>query len=372
MIKLSQPQIPESAIERVSEILKSGQLVHGEECNTFEKELANFLGCKHALVVSSGTAALHIALLALGVGKGDAVLVPNFTFAATANIVEITGAKAIIVDVEPDSYNMDCSKLIATIKSWNYPERLKAIMPVLEFGNPTHLKKYKNIADQYNLHLIEDAACALGAKDNNMMAGTVGDFGCFSFHPRKTLTTGEGGAVVTNNDSLYERAMLLRNHGMIRTADGLIFKSIGLNYRLTDFQAAIGRRMLPILNEWIEKRKKLAHHYLSLLKPLEEKQLISLPKMVEGHSMQTFMIVLSDEVERPDVMKYLYDHGIESAVGAQGISELGNFNHLSNGRNSLIIGKNLHFKGLALPLHEGLFKKDIRYVSLCLKKILEL
>lgn len=371
MIKLSQPKIPESAIERVSEILRSGQLVHGEECESFEQELASFLGVKHALVVSNGTAALHLALLALDIGVGDAVIVPDFTFAATANIVEMTGAKAIIVDVDIETYNMDSELLESCIQSWSGPEKLKAIMPVLEFGNPHGLKKYHEIANKYSLALIEDAACALGAKEQDVMVGTVGDMGCFSFHPRKTLTTGEGGALVTNNEQLYEKAKLLRSHGMIRGEFGIEFKCIGLNYRLTNFQAAIGRAILPKLNGWIERRRELAAIYENALAPLEQQGLIRLPKVVEGHSVQTYMIVLSKQFNRTEVMKALKDSGIESSLGAQSMSELKLFNHANNIVSDYHVGPDLYKNGLALPLHESLNEEQVSEVIRNLVKLIK-
>lgn len=362
MIKLSQPQIPESAIEKVGDILRSGQLVHGEECNLFEQELAEFLGAKHALVVSNGTAALHLALLALNIGPGDAVIVPDFTFTATANVVEIIGAKAIIVDVDKVSYNLDPEKLQACIEGWQGPETLKAIMPVLEFGNPTHLNAYKEIAQQHGLFMIEDAACALGASEQGTMVGTAGEFGCFSFHPRKTLTTGEGGALVTNDTALYNKAALLRSHGMQRTEKGLEFKCAGLNYRLTNFQGAIGRAILPELNDWIVKRHELANQYTELLAPLVQAGKLTLPTIVEGHSVQTYMTVLADSYNRSDVILELRGKQVESNLGAQSMSSLGLFNHEYNTEQQYPEGARLYTHGLALPLHEGMSTRDVNTV----------
>lgn len=370
MIKLSQPQIPEVAIERVGDILRSGQLVHGDECNAFESELATYLGAKHALVVSNGTAALHLALLALDIGPGDAVIVPDFTFTATANIVEITGAKAVIVDVERSSYNLDPIKLIECIESWAGPEKLKAIMPVLEFGNPTNLNAYSEIAKKYNLKMIEDAACALGASDEGTMVGTAGDFGCFSFHPRKTLTTGEGGALVTNNTELFQKAALLRSHGMERSFEGIVFKCIGLNYRLTNFQAAIGRAILPHLNNWIAKRQVIAAQYKVKLSSLVESKLITIPEIFPGHSGQTFMIVLADNFKRSDIIFELKIKGVESNLGAQSMSALGLFSHEGNTKNIYPVGHELYEQGLALPLHEGMTNDDIDNVALSLTTVL--
>jgi len=370
MIKLSQPHIPETAIEKVGDILRSGQLVHGEECNLFEQELAEFLGVKHTLVVSNGTAAMHLALLALNVGPGDAVIVPDFTFTATANIVEAVGAKAIIVDVDKTSYNLDPHKLQACIESWQGPEELKAIMPVLEFGNPTHLNAYKEIAKQHGLFMIEDAACALGASEQGTMVGTAAEFGCFSFHPRKTLTTGEGGALVTNDSALHEKAMLLRSHGMQRTGNGVEFKCVGLNYRLTNFQGAIGRAILPQLNSWIAKRRALAHQYTELLAPLVAEGKLTLPAIVEGHSVQTYMTVLADNFERIEVIEALKDRQVESNLGAQSMSSLGLFHHPYNSQQHYSNGRRLYIHGLALPLHEGMSHEDISKVVNALNEVL--
>ncbi|GIC16435.1 UDP-4-amino-4, 6-dideoxy-N-acetyl-beta-L-altrosamine transaminase [Vibrio cholerae] len=362
MIKLSQPKIPESAIEKVADILRSGQLVHGEECNLFEQELAEFLGVKHALVVSNGTAALHLALLALNIGPGDAVIVPDFTFTATANIVEMVGAKAIIVDVDKASYNLDPQKLRECINSWEGPETLKAIMPVLEFGNPTHLNTYRDIAKHHNLFMIEDAACALGASDVGTMVGTAAEFGCFSFHPRKTLTTGEGGAVVTNDTELYNKVALLRSHGMQRTETGVVFKCTGLNYRLTNFQGAIGRAILPELNNWIDKRIELANQYTELLVPLVDEGKLTLPVIVKGHSIQTYMIVLADNFDRSNIIEILKSKDVESNLGAQSMSALGLFNHPNNTKQNYPEGLRLYKHGLALPLYEGMNSDDVLFV----------
>jgi len=363
IIKLSQPSISKEAIEKVSDVLRSGMLVHGQECIEFERELTRYIGVKHALLVSSGSAALHVALLSLNIGPGDAVLVPDFTFAATANIVEMTGAKAVIVDVDSETYNMDVKLLEATIKNWKYKEKLKAIMPVLEFGNPSGISEYARIAKQYGLYLIEDAACAIGAKENNQNIGTFGDFACFSFHPRKTLTTGEGGLVVTNDDELARKASLLRNHGMTRTSDGMKFEMPGLNYRLTNFQAALGRVLLKSLDEWLNIRKKLAVQYIYLLKEYRFSGKIKvIPTLVEGHSWQSFMIVLDDKYDRNKIIEKLREKGIEANLGAQSMSQLGFYNHEFNKSNKFPIGGISYSQGLVLPLHENMLEQDIERV----------
>ncbi|WP_422445186.1 MULTISPECIES: DegT/DnrJ/EryC1/StrS family aminotransferase [unclassified Endozoicomonas] len=370
MIKLSQPTISEEAISRVNEILRSGQLVHGEECELFEQELAEFIGVKHAIVVANGTAALHLSLLALGIGPGDAVLIPDFTFVATANVVEMVGAKAIIVDVDLSSYNMDIELLENRIKLWTGPEKLKAIMPVLEFGNPANLKQYRKIADRYGLHLIEDAACAIGSFDEDSNAGTVGDLGCFSFHPRKTLTTGEGGLVTTNDNQLAEKVKLLRNHGMVRTSKGLEFKAVGLNYRLTNFQAAIGRVILESLPVSLKKRKRLAKKYHSDLLELENKNLLSRPVGDKGHSWQTYMIVLNKHINRDEIIHKMKRQGAEVGIGAQSIISLNLIGIEDVYRKEVNNGVELYRNGLALPFHESLSESDVENVVIALDSVL--
>ncbi len=370
MIKLSQPSISEEAISRVADILRSGQLVYGKECLDFERELAEFLGVRHALVVSSGTAALHVALLALGVGAGDAVIVPDFTFAATANIVEMTGARTVIVDVDPVTYNMDPTKLETLVESWDYPEHLKAIMPVLEFGNPSGIEKYREIADRHGLFLVEDAACAMGAHNSAGKIGTFGDFGCFSFHPRKTLTTGEGGLIVTSSDKYAEKADLLRNHGMKRTDQGMSFKMPGLNYRLTNFQAAIGRDFLSRLPSYLKKRFTLAKSYEIELGGLLEAGMILLPRIQEGHSCQTYMIKLQGNLCRNQLIDDMRAKGVETNLGAQSMSRLGLFTHVANSKQIFTVGADLFENGLALPLHEAMSIDDVRLVCSSLSEAL--
>ena len=223
MLKLSQPNIDENAIAAVADVLRSGQLVHGSEGEAFEKALAQYLGCAEVLLVSSGTAALHVALMALDIGFGDAVIVPDFTFPATANVVAMVGARPVIVDVAPGTDTMSVEKLEAVVKSWKGPERLKVVMPVHEFGCPAEMDAIRRLAQTYDLAIVEDAACALGARYKGSKVGALGDIGCFSFHPRKTLTTGEGGALATNDVGLAARIRRLRNHGMERVGCGPTF-----------------------------------------------------------------------------------------------------------------------------------------------------
>lgn len=367
MLKLSQPNISEAAIDAVVSVLRTGQLVHGQECEAFEQELANYLQCSDTVLVSSGTAALHVALLALNIGPGDAVIVPDFTFPATANTVAMVGARVVIADVEHGSYNLSPIKLEETIKNWKGPERLRAIIPVHEFGCPADMAAITSLARAYNLFVIEDAACALGANYKNQKTGTLGNIGCFSFHPRKTLTTGEGGLLSTNDPALAKRMRRLRNHGMERKPEGMVFLEPATNYRLTNFQAALGRAQLPFLDEWLEKRKKLAEYYISKLKPLEEMGLVRLPSLTEGHSWQTFMLVLKSSIDRPTVIANLREQGVESNLGAQSLTQIGIYGK----EGEMPVGKDLYENGLALPFFENLSNDDINKVAKAVESCLK-
>jgi|TARA_R100001015_G_C4635232_1_gene204147 dTDP-4-amino-4,6-dideoxygalactose transaminase len=367
MLKISHPNISEKAIEAVARVLRSGQLVHGEECEAFELEIANYLDCKDAILVSSGTAALHVALLALNLGPGDAVIVPDFTFPATANAVAMTGAEVIIVDVLPENYTIDTVHLENIIQQWNRPETLRAIIPVHEFGCMANMSEIMRIANDHSLKVIEDAACALGAQQQGRKAGTIGDIGCFSFHPRKTITTGEGGAITTNNPVLAARMRRLRNHGIERIEGKIAFIEPALNYRLTNFQAALGRSQLPGLDGWISKRKKLAELYVYSLKKLTENGHLKCPELTTGHSWQTFMVVLSSFHDRDLVIQELKTRLIEANLGAQSLSTINSYNTLNSQQKT---GSILFKKGLALPLHEQLKDTDIKKITQTLEDIL--
>ncbi|MFQ5779388.1 MAG: DegT/DnrJ/EryC1/StrS family aminotransferase, partial [Nitrospiria bacterium] len=273
MIRLSAPNLGDEECKAVERVLRSGQLVHGEECDLFEKELSEYLGVSDVVVVSSGTAALHLSLIALGVGAGDAVLVPDFTFPATVNVVELVGARPVFVDVDISTYNVTCERLEEAIESWKGPERLKAIIPAHEFGCPADMTGMMALAKEHNLLVIEDAACALGATHHGRKVGSFGDTGCFSFHPRKSLTTGEGGAIATNNRAVAAKLRQWRSHGMQSSPQGMQFMVPGFNYRMTNFQAALGRVQLLRLDGWLKERRQLQQIYYQEL----QRTTLSLP-----------------------------------------------------------------------------------------------
>ncbi len=368
MLRLSLPNNDEAAITAVAEVLRSGQLVQGTQAAAFEAELQAWLGVRHAVLVSSGTAALHLALLALGIGPGDAVLVPDFTFPATGNVVKLVGARPVLVDVEHGSYCLSPAGMQAAIDAWRGPERLRAVMPVHEFGHPVDMAALQALASRHGLAIVEDAACAIGARmADGRLAGALGDIGCFSLHPRKTLTTGEGGVLVTASNVLAQRLRRLRNHGMERGEAGLVFHEAGYNLRLTDLQAALGRAQLPKLAGWIDARRALAAQYRAALAPLAARGAITLPAGDSGHSWQTFMVVLADRIDRPALLRRLAAVCIEANLGAQCLSALPSFADVAE---AAPVARRLYAQGLALPFCERYGAEEVARVAAALAEAL--
>src|SRR3989338_1289209 len=258
MIPYGHQFIDKDDINSVVRALKSDWLTQGPKILEFEKALADYCGAKYAVAVSSGTAALHLAYLALGIKKGDEVIIPANTFAATANMAIACGAKPVFCDIRMDSYNIDESKIAKLIT-----KKTKAIVPVHFAGQPANMDVIWRLARKYKLKVIEDAAHALGAKYSRRRIGN-GDSALvtFSFHPVKAITMGEGGAIMTNQKEYYERLIKLRSHGISKNKQGSNSMGLlGFNYRLTDIQAALGLSQLKKLNNFIAKRRRIAGWY---------------------------------------------------------------------------------------------------------------
>lgn len=358
-IPLMSPAIPEAAIEGVAEVLRSGMLVQGKNVAEFEREVGEYLGAKHVVAVSNGTASLHLALLALGIGPGDEVIVPAFSYVATANVVEVVGARCVFVDVERDTFNIDVAQVEAAITP-----RTKAIIPVHEFGLACDIERLAEIAARHDLAIVEDAACALGATDNGRFAGTVGEIGSFSLHPRKAVTSGEGGLLTTEDDRLGRQLRILRNHGIDPDREGMNFVEAGLNYRMTDFQAALVRPQFYGIDQNIMYKGELANVYFELL---SDQPAVQLPVVPEGknHTWQTFHTVLDDSINRNEFIGKMRSAGVGTNFGAQCIpNEI--YYKKKYGLDSDLLFPNASrsaSQGLALPLFEKLTADDIRYVG---------
>ena len=368
MLKLSAPHMGEEEIAAAANVLRSGNLVQGKECERFEEELASYLGIAEVVLVTSGTAALHLSLISLGIGTDDAVLVPNFSFVATTNVVKLVGARPVFIDVDKTNYNITKESILDAINRYDGDEKLRAIIPVHNFGCPVDMTMIMKLAKQYNFTVIEDAACAIGAEHNSSKVGVFGETGCFSFHPRKIVTTGEGGAICTNNRVLAENLRLLRNHGIDRSRRETDYVLAGYNYRMTDFQAAIGRVQLRKLSGALFKRRQLKTVYLEGLSEVES---ISLPQNIVGHSWQTFMITLDDNISRPEVIDYLRKNRFECSIGSQSMVSLKTyaeyFKSYMEKWNSLTLFK----QGLALPFCEQYKEEQLNQFVNLLKSYLQ-
>lgn len=256
MIPIAKPIIGEEEKQAVIAVLESGYLAQGRLVQQFEESFATWNGVKHAIATSNGTTALHVALLANGIGVGDEVITTPFTFVATANSILHAGARPVFVDIEPDTFNISPAAIQAALTP-----KTKAILPVHLYGNPADMRAITDIANRYGLALIEDAAQSHGAKVDGRPVGSFGT-GCFSFYPTKNMTSGEGGMVTTNDDAIADRARLLRAHG---TRELYKHEMLAFNFRMTDIHAAIGAAQLRKIDHWIRLRQQNASRLSELL-----------------------------------------------------------------------------------------------------------
>jgi len=311
MIPVAEPSLGEEELKNVMEVVKSGWISSkGEFIEKFEKKFAKYCGVKYGIATSSGTTALHLALTALGIKKGDEVIVPDLTFIATANAVTYCGARPVFVDSHPEYWCIDPEKIKEKITP-----RTKAIIPVHLYGHPCDMDTIMDIAKKYGLFVIEDAAEAHGAEYKGRKVGSFGDISCFSFYGNKIITTGEGGMCLTNNEKLAEKMRILRDHGM-NPNRRYWHDVIGFNYRMTNMQAAVGVAQLQKINKFIEKKRQIAMWYEEGLKELAEKGLITLhPQMKWANCVYwIYSILIEDKfgMKRDELMKKLEKNGIET------------------------------------------------------------
>lgn len=357
-IPLMIPSVTEADVENVVRVLRSGYLIQGKEVEKLEQNITELVGAKHAICVSNGTATMHLALLALGVGPGDEVIVPAFSYIATANVVELVGATPIFVDIEPETFCIDISKIQQAIT-----KRTKAIIPVHEFGLMANMEELNKIARDNKLSVIEDAACALGAKINLRNAGAMGNVGSFSLHPRKAITSGEGGILTTNDDSLANKLRILRNHGIEYQDGKMEFTEAGFNYRLTDFQAALVHHQLTRLSSIITYKNELA----SLYKKIIINPAVLLPSIPSGrnHTWQTFHIIWQGRSGRDEIIAALRKEGIGTNYGAQCIPAQKYFlkKYGIDSQNLFPNAYKAYTQGIALPMYDKLTKDEVHYIA---------
>ena len=358
-IPIANPIIGDEEIEEVVKVLKSGFIAQGPKVTEFEEKFAKFIGVKYAVATSSGTTALHTALLSCGIGEGDEVITSPFSFAATGNSILYTGARPVFVDIDIDTFNIDPDKIEEAIT-----DKTKAIMPVQLYGQVADMDKVSEIAKKHDLFVIEDAAQAHGAVYKGKNVGSLGNMACFSFYPTKNMTTSEGGIITTDNEELAEKSKMIRAHGESKRYEHAI---LGYNFRMTDISAAIGLAQLKKIEKFNEKRIANANY---LTKELNSIEGIATPKKLDDtkHVYHQYTIKVTNG-NRDDWVKLLNENGIGTGVyypipiyKQKLYIELGYSDKLENTEKATA-------EVISLPIHPNLAEKDLKSIVKVLKEI---
>lgn len=374
-IPISLPRMGTEEWEALRKPIETGWITQGPCVAEFEKLFAEKHKVKHAIAVSNCTTALHLALLALGIGPGDEVIVPAFTWVSTANAVLYCGAKPVLVDVDLNTFNIDIDKIDEKITS-----KTKAIIPVHLFGLCADIPEIKRRWPY--LKIVEDGACAAGAAINDRPAGSLGDIGCFSFHPRKSVTTGEGGMLTTNDDELAEKLNRLRNHGASLSEEQRhkgprpyilpAFEVIGYNYRMTDLQGALGVVQLKKLDRFIDERQKWAEFYN---RELQTVIWIQTPKTPVGykHGWQSYVLLVDENkspMKRNELMEYLLNKGISTRPGTHAVHMLEVYRKMFNlFPDDYPQARKANDLTMAIPLHNCMTEEDYHFITQTLKEL---
>lgn len=363
-IPIAKPYFDNDEINSVSKVIKSGWITTGPKINEFEKIISKFTNAKYAVALSSGTTALDILLKCAGVKENDEIIVPSFSFIASANSILYQKAKPIFADIELSTLNSSAENIEKVIT-----KKTKFILLVHQFGLCCNMKPITELAKHYGITIIEDSACALNSWYNNKHSGLFGKGGIFSFHPRKIITTGEGGMLITNNIDVYKKAMLIRNHGISinsnnkNSSNELIFEEyneLGYNYRLTDIQCAIGIEQMKKINYFISERRKIAEIYNSAFNKIENIQTPNDTKYTK-HCYQSYALILKNKLKnkRNELILFLKEKGIATKRSATAINIQNLYKHMDQKcSNAEYADKN----SISLPLWPGLKNNEIEYI----------
>ncbi|MBI5728769.1 MAG: DegT/DnrJ/EryC1/StrS family aminotransferase [Candidatus Magasanikbacteria bacterium] len=356
---LARPYIGQAEINSVVKVLKSGVLSLGPVGQEFEEAFAKRVGTRYACAVSSGTAGLHLAILAAGIGYGDEVITTPFSFVASANCILYVGAKPVFVDIDPITYNIDPAKIEKKIT-----RRTKAILVVHIFGQPTAMDTVMKLAKKYKLRVIEDACESIGATYQGRQAGTFGESAVFAFYANKQMTTAEGGMIVTNSKRVYEQCKSLANQGRSANLQWLDHNRLGYNYRLDELSSALGREQLRRLDWMIAKRRQIAGWYTECLSEFAD--IVEAPQTAPGNTHTWFVYVVlihGTSSQRDRVIQALHNSGVASKPYLPSI-HLFKFYKEQFGyrRGDFPLSESVSDRSLALPFYIGLTKKDVKEI----------
>lgn len=354
MLKLNVPAIGPEEAEAAAAVLATGYLTQGPRAAEFEQVTAAHTGSRHAFATSSATTGLHLALVAMGVGPGDEVVLTDYSFPATANVIVQQGATPVFVDIRLDDFNLDPELLDAAITP-----RTKVIMPVHAFGLVADMDPINAIAARHGVPVLEDAACALGGTYHGRQAGAIATAGVFSYHPRKIITTGEGGMITTDDDAIAERIRVLRSHGAVRGSHYMSFVEAGFNYRLSDINAAIGIVQMSRLAQLLTTRRALAARYEHELQRIDEAVAPVTPAGRE-HTFQSYVVLLDPAVDRDRVIDEMRARGIETTIGTYSMHLQPYFrDRLGIADGALPHSTRAHYSALTLPLHTAMEESHV-------------
>jgi len=368
--------IDENDIQAVNEVLKSPYLTTGPKAQEFEKKLCELTGAKYAVAISNGTSALHAACYAAGITKGDEVITTPITFAASVNCVLYCGGTPVFADIDPDTWNIDPNRIEEKITA-----KTKAVIAVDFTGQAVQIDAIKKICNEYNLILIEDAAHSIGTKYNGVSVGAHADFTTFSFHPVKTITCGEGGAILTNNEEYYNKMLLFRSHGITRNEKELTHTSyngyneqieLGYNYRMTDFQAALGTSQLRKLNQFSNRRKEIVKKYNEAFSQIPE---ITIQKEIRESDTTRHLYIIrlkSDKIKvhRDEIYKALNAENIGLQVHYIPVYFHPYYQELGYKKGLCPKAEALYEEIITIPLYYSLSDEDVESVIEAVNKVI--
>lgn len=364
-MRLNLPLLDHRELEEVEKVLRTGYLTQGPKVAEFEELVKKMIGVKYAFSTSSCTTALHLSLAALNIKPGDEVLVQDYTFPATANVVVQLGAIPVFVDINLDTFTIDLEDLERKLSP-----KTRAIIPVDTFGCSVDMDPINEMAARYNIPVLEDAACAFGTTYKDRYCGNLSAVGCFSFHPRKAITTGEGGMILTNDGQLAERIALLRSHGGVRTGYWFEYEDAGFNYRMSDIQGAIGIAQMEKLPYILGRKTELARALTERLSAIKGIRTPVQPAW-GGHVYQSYVILVDETIDRDDLIHQMRSQDIECTIGTYACHDQPFFQRTYGYRTGELKNSHAAFtRSVALPFYPQQTDADLDRIQEALGQVI--